>query len=723
VSVLEVRGLSTEIRLRDATVHAVDQVSLTVNEGETLGLVGESGCGKTMLGTSIIRLLPPGGRILGGEVVLGGRDLVRLSAAEMRKVRGGEIGMVFQDPLTSLDPTMPVGRQIAETVRQHKGVSRKAALDRAGEVLALVGMPRPSERLNDYPHQLSGGLRQRVMIAMALANEPRLLIADEPTTALDVTIQAQILDLIDSLKDRLQMAVILITHDLGVIAERADRTNVMYAGRIVEHATTVELFDHMRHPYTEALLASIPKMDQDARHRLYSIPGLPPELTRPFTSCRFAPRCQYVQATCREEDPQLEGPDPAHQFACFFPTQTSADDVEAIDKLAGTEAAAVVTEPARVPPGNAAGGSGGVVPPGNAAGGSGGVVPPGNGAVPDGQRRLVPLLQLTGVSKEFPVTAGVLQRRTGSVKAVTDVSVEVRGGETFGLVGESGCGKTTIGRMMVALEKPTAGRVVFDGNDLGALSSKQVRKLHSDLQLVFQDPYASLDPRMRVGAILREPLAIQAIGTRAEQRRRIEELLDEVGLGRNAAERFPHEFSGGQRQRIGLARALALNPKLIVADEPVSALDVSIRSQILNLMKRLQADHSLTYLIISHDLSVVRYMADRVGVMYLGRLVEIGTVNDVYERTAHPYTSGLLASIPVPVPRHYRAVGVGVKGELPSALEPPSGCVFRTRCPRAQQICADEVPPVVSFGDEHRAACHFPLQTPVGVELSGRLAD
>ena len=701
MSVLEVRGLSAEIQLRDATVHAVDQVSLTVDEGETLGLVGESGCGKTMLGTSIIRLLPPGGRIVSGEVVLGGRDLVRLSAAQMRKVRGGEIGMVFQDPLTSLDPTMPIGRQIAESVRQHQGVSRKAALDRAGEVLALVGMPRPSERLDDYPHQLSGGLRQRVMIAMALANEPRLLIADEPTTALDVTIQAQILDLIDSLKERLQMAVILITHDLGVIAERADRTYVMYAGRIVEHATTVELFDQMRHPYTEALLASIPKMDQDARHRLYSIPGLPPELTSPFTSCRFAPRCRYAQPTCREEDPQLEGPDPAHQFACFFPTQTSAADVEAIDELSSTEAVAVVTEPIQ----------------------SEGVVPPGNGAAPDGERRLLPLLQLTGVSKEFPVTAGMLQRKTGSVKAVTDVSVEVRVGETFGLVGESGCGKTTIGRMMVALEKPTAGRVIFDGHDLGGLPSKQVRKLRSDLQLVFQDPYASLDPRMRVGAILREPLAIQAIGTRAEQRLRVEELLDEVGLGRNATERFPHEFSGGQRQRIGLARALALNPKLIVADEPVSALDVSIRSQILNLMKRLQADHSLTYLIISHDLSVVRYMADRVGVMYLGRLVEIGTVQDVYERTAHPYTSGLLASIPVPLPRHQRAAGVGVKGELPSAIEPPSGCVFRTRCPRAQEICADEVPPLVTFGAEHLAACHFPLQTPVGLPAASVAAD
>jgi peptide/nickel transport system ATP-binding protein len=728
VSVLEVRDLQAEIRLRDSIVRAVDRVSLTVSEGETLGLVGESGCGKTMLGTSIIRLLPPGGLITGGQVLLGNRDLVQLSAAEMRRVRGGEIGMVFQDPMTSLDPTMPIGRQIAESVQQHKGISRKAAMERAGEVLALVGMPRPSERLDDYPHQLSGGLRQRVMIAMALANEPALLIADEPTTALDVTIQAQILDLIDGLKSRLKMAVILITHDLGVIAERADRTYVMYAGRIVEHATTAQLFDQMRHPYTEALLASIPKLDQDARHRLYSIPGLPPELTRSFSSCRFAPRCQYAQPQCREEDPQLGGSDPAHEFACFFPTQTSAADAEAIEALGDAQAAAVAagTQPADTAAiadvaeltavaGAAAAADGtaeltvsevAVVVAGGAAAGNG-------AAGPDAAGR--PLLVLSGVSKEFPVTAGVMQRKTGSVKAVTEVSIEVRVGETFGLVGESGCGKTTIGRMMVALEKPTAGQVVFEGSDLGALPSKQVRKLRSDLQLVFQDPYASLDPRMRVGAILREPLAIQAMGTRAEQRARTEELLDEVGLSHSAADRFPHEFSGGQRQRIGLARALALSPKLIVADEPVSALDVSIRSQILNLMKRLQADHSLTYLIISHDLSVVRYMADRVGVMYLGRLVEIGTVADVYERTAHPYTSGLLASIPVPMPAHQRQSGGGITGELPSALDPPSGCVFRTRCPRAQEICAEVVPPSLSFGGQHSAACHFPLQTPAEV--------
>ncbi len=690
MSVLEIRDLRVEIRLRGSTVHAVNGVDLEVAEGETLGLVGESGCGKTMLGSSIIRLLPPGGLITGGQVRLAGRDLAGLSNADMRSVRGGDIGMVFQDPMTSLDPTMSIGRQIAESVQQHKGVSRKDGLERAAEVLALVGMPRPAERLDDYPHQLSGGLRQRVMIALALANEPKLLIADEPTTALDVTIQAQILDLIDSLRQRLRMAVILITHDLGVIAERADNTYVMYAGRIAEHASTPALFSSMRHPYTEALLASIPKVDQDARHPLYSIPGVPPELTGTLTGCRFAPRCQYAQPDCRETDPALAGPDTAHEFACFHPTAISADDLSAIDSLGRAEAAEAGPTPEAVPP----------------------VLTLSVAAPGDPGSAVAPLLQLTGVGKEFPVTSGVFQRRTGSVKAVTDVSFEIRPGETFGLVGESGCGKTTIGRMMVALERPTAGKIEFAGNELDALTSKQIRKLRSDLQLVFQDPYASLDPRMRVGTILREPLAIQAIGTRDEQRVRTVELLDEVGLSQSALDRFPHEFSGGQRQRIGLARALALNPRLIVADEPVSALDVSIRSQILNLMKRLQADHALTYLVISHDLSVVRYMADRIGVMYLGRLVEIGTVADVYEQAAHPYTAGLLASIPVPSPQRTRPAA-GVQGELPSALNPPSGCVFRTRCPSAQAICSEERPPSLSFGGEHRAACHFPLQSPL----------
>jgi peptide/nickel transport system ATP-binding protein len=692
MSALEVKNLTTHIRLRRTTVQAVERVSFHVDAGETLGLVGESGCGKSMTGNSIMRLLPPGGRIVDGEILLDGRDLVPLSDTEMRKVRGNEVGMVFQDPMTSLNPTMTIGRQIAESVELHRDVTRKGALDRAAEVLSLVGMPRPAERLGDFPHQLSGGLRQRVMIAMALACDPKVLIADEPTTALDVTIQAQILTLLEDLKARLGMAIILITHDLGVIAGRADRTMVMYAGRIIESAETSKLFSRMRHPYTEALLASIPQIDQDTSQVLYSIPGLPPDLTDPPTGCRFAARCRYVQEHCRQEDPPLAG-DADHPYACFYPTSSDADD------LAGTSR--ILSEP--------------VVIGGESLDTAVTISSNGfrrNGSIgPD----VEPLIRLRGVTKEFTITAGaVLQRKIGTLKAVTDVSLDIRSGETFGLVGESGCGKTTIGRMMVALEKPTEGEILFGDQNVAAMRGGRLRTTRSDLQLMFQDPYASLDPRMRVGGIIREPLTVQGRGSRSEQDKRTRDLLGEVGLSPTALQRYPHEFSGGQRQRIGLARALALNPKLIVADEPVSALDVSIRSQILNLMRRLQSDYNLTYMVISHDLSVVRYMADRIGVMYLGKLVEIGNGDDIYHRTAHHYTAGLLSAIPVPNPEIERSKrGQGIIGELPSPLNPPSGCRFRTRCPRAEQKCADEVPPLVSFGGEHLAACHFPLQTPV----------
>jgi len=669
VSLLEIEDLRTYIRLRNAEVRAVDGVTLSVEPGETVGLVGESGCGKTMTGMSIMRLLPTGGYIKSGAIRLDGRDLATLSDSAMRKVRGNEIGMVFQDPMTSLNPTMTIGNQIAESVRLHRNASKAEAMARAEEVLGLVGMPRPSERLAYYPHQLSGGLRQRVMIAMALACEPKLLIADEPTTALDVTIQAQILSLLDELKARLGMAMLLITHDMGVIAGRADRVMVMYAGKIVEGSTTERLFADMRHPYTEALLASIPQLDQDTTQRLYSIPGLPPDLTNPPSGCRFEPRCRYATEECRASEPPLGGPDLAHPYACFHPVGESAESLWA--RAAGE----------------------------------------GNAARSIGDDILV----LDHVVKEFPVTAGaVLQRKIGTVKAVSDVSLTVRRGETFGLVGESGCGKTTIGRLVVALEQPTAGSIVFDGQDLTKLTGRRLRQVRKNLQLMFQDPYASLDPRMRVGSILREPLQIQSVGTRQEQDERVAELLREVGLSPKAVTLYPHEFSGGQRQRIGLARALALSPQLIVADEPVSALDVSIRSQILNLMKRLQEAHGLTYIVISHDLSVVRYLADRIGVMYLGKLVEVGTGTDIYESAAHPYTAGLLATIPVPKPELERTKREpAIRGELPSALNPPSGCRFRTRCPRAEEICTAEEPPFQFFGGEHIAACHFPLQTPL----------
>jgi peptide/nickel transport system ATP-binding protein len=715
VSLLEVKDLRTQINLRNATVRAVDGVSFSVEPGETLGLVGESGCGKTMTGMSIMRLLPPGGHIAGGHILFGDYDLATADMATMRKIRGNEIGMVFQDPMTSLNPTMNIGNQIAESVRLHRGVSKAEALDRAKEVMSLVGMPRPAERLEDYPHQLSGGLRQRVMIAMALACEPKLLVADEPTTALDVTIQAQILTLLDELKAKLGMAMILITHDMGVIAGRADRVMVMYAGQIVESAETVELFERMRHPYTEALLASIPQLDQDITQRLYSIPGIPPDLTHPPTGCRFAARCRYATDKCRAEDPKLGGPDAAHPFACFYPREISVEEL--VDAGPATAVAAEAPEGA-VPVGQVAelGADAFEVAPVFVAGPSGEVASllSSSGSTRTGEV----VLELVHVVKEFTVTAGaVLQRKVGTVKATSDVSFKVNRGETFGLVGESGCGKTTIGRMIVALEKPTSGQILFEGRDIFSLDSSELRVERRHLQLMFQDPYASLDPRMRVGSIIREPLTIQKMGDKRAQGKRVAELLAEVGLNPQSVNRYPHEFSGGQRQRIGLARALALNPKVIVADEPVSALDVSIRSQILNLMKSLQATHGLTYVLISHDLSVVRYLADRIGVMYLGKLVEVGTGQDIYERAAHPYTAGLLKTIPVPNPTVERNKrGVAVKGELPSPLNPPSGCRFRTRCPLAQDICAEVEPPMTTFGGEHEAACHFPLQTPVTLQ-------
>jgi peptide/nickel transport system ATP-binding protein len=676
---LELDGVQTEIRLRRSVVHALDGVSLTVDPGECLGIVGESGCGKTMTALSIMRLLPPGGHIVGGKIMLDGKEISTLSDNDMRHVRGNEVGMIFQDPMTSLNPTMTIGDQISETVVLHRGASAAEAKARAVEVLGLVGMPWPAERVNNYPHQVSGGMRQRVMIAMALACEPKLLIADEPTTALDVTIQKQILELIDSLRKRLSMAVILVTHDLGVIAGRADRTVVMYAGKVAESTTTTRLFGNPRHPYTEALFEALPEKAADSSRRLYNIPGMPPDLTNPPTGCRFAARCRYAQEICRAEEPELKGDSWEHVFRCFFPVGNDEREKRIAELLVAEEKAAETA------------------------------VEPAVAATADGE-----LLRVEHLVKNFPVTSGaVLQRKVGEVSAVADVSFAIVPGQTFGMVGESGCGKTTIGRLIVGLEKATSGSIFLEGEDLTRLSNRERRRRSGKVQLMFQDSYASMDPRMRVGPILREPLAIQRRGSRKEQQAKIDEILDEVGLPRAAVQRYPHEFSGGQRQRLGLARALILRPQLIVADEPVSALDVSIQAQILNLMKDLQRDHGLTYMFISHDLSVVRYLSNNIGVMYLGKLVEIGPANDVYYRPVHPYTRGLIDTIPNADPVVEKSkVTKGVAGELPSALDPPSGCRFRTRCPRAQEICALQEPPLRPFGGAHLAACHFPLREP-----------
>jgi peptide/nickel transport system ATP-binding protein len=665
-SLLSVNNLKVQFSSRKSFVTAVDDFSLTINPGECVGLVGESGCGKTTTGLAIMRLLPNNGHIAGGTIELDGVNLATLSEKEMQAQRGNAVALIPQDPMSSLNPTMKIGRQIGEGLRIHNGASEAEARKRALEVLEMVDMPRPAERLDQYPFELSGGLRQRVIIAMGLVCNPKLLIADEPTTALDVTIQAQILDLIDNLRTELNMGVLLITHDMGVIAGRSDRVVVMYAGKRAEQAPTMELFHSMRHPYTQALLASMPNLENASKHELASIAGLPPDLSKEIVGCRFAPRCAYATDQCRASEPALTETGES-AYACFNPVGGPAPVV-----VRSRETAAAA-----------------------------------KGATKE-------LLRVEGLVKEFPIKAGFIRHKVGSISAVSSVNFSINEGETFGLVGESGCGKTTIGRMVVGLDGPTGGEVFFDGKLVSAKHHKPTRADRRERQMMFQDPYSSLNPRMKVAQILGEPLQVQGEGTRAERRERVSELLLSVGLEPRAADRYPHEFSGGQRQRIGLARALALNPRLIVADEPVSALDVSIQAQILNLMKDLQQVHNLSYVFVSHDLAVVYYMADTIGVMYLGKIVEIGDAESVFRSPAHPYTQGLLDAVPVPEPTEARARrGRQVTGELPSPMNPPSGCRFRTRCPRAQDICANEEPAFASYGATQEAACHFPLKTPV----------
>jgi peptide/nickel transport system ATP-binding protein len=668
---LTVEELQVTFAMRANRVTAVDDVSFSVEPGECVGIVGESGCGKTTTGMAIMRLLAGNGTISGGRILFDDKDLATIPEAEMRHYRGNGIALIPQDPLTSLNPTTRIGRQIAEGYRIHRGASQDEADRRALEVLEMVEMPQPKERVRQYPFELSGGLRQRVIIAMGLVCEPKLLIADEPTTALDVTIQAQILDIFDRLRADLGMSVVLITHDMGVIAGRTDRVVVMYAGKKVEEATTVELFAKMHHPYTQALLASVPSLEFATKTKLRHIPGLPPDLSLELHGCRFAPRCPRVTDECRTGYPGPFDDGPDHSYACIHPVDGPAPPLEPED-VASHDV------------------------------GDGGTAP---------------LLEVEGLVKEFPIRKGLLRRKTGAIHAVSGVTFEILEGETFGLVGESGCGKTTIGRMIVGIETSDRGAIRFEGREMTRLSRRQARRSHKDRQMMFQDPYSSLDPRMRVREIVREPLAVQHLGSRSEQHRRVDELLESVGLDpASAGDRHPHEFSGGQRQRIGLARALALNPKLIVADEPVSALDVSIQAQILNLMRDLQRERGLSYVMVSHDLAVVYYMADTIGVMYLGKLVEMGDAESVFRTPAHPYTRGLLDAVPIPDPEEARRGKTpSVHGELPSAANPPSGCRFRTRCPRAQDVCAVEEPPFRGFGPRHTAACHFPLVEPVEI--------
>ena len=667
---LDIRDLHTDIEIRSGVVHALSGVDLHVNPGETLGIVGESGSGKTMTALSLMGLLPQGGSVSSGQIILDGQDLTKLALKEKRKLRGTKVGMIFQDPLTSLNPTMKIGLQVCEPLRVHEKLSKKEALARAVEILKRVGMPRPEVVINNYPHQLSGGMRQRVMIAMALVCKPRILIADEPTTALDVTTQMQILDLIDELRDEYKMGVILITHDLGVVAGHTDRVAVMYAGRIVETAPTKTLFTEPKHRYTSSLMAALPERALAAGTKLFSIPGAPPSLTNLPVGCRFAARCLWATDECRAGYPDLSG-DENHTFSCFHPVQE------------GDESPAVLQ--AKLNPNKAE-----------------------DTANSTPQISHEVLLDVKEASREYESAgSGFFKRDKGIVSAVDRVSITVEKGETYGLVGESGCGKSTVGRLIAGLEPPSGGAIELDGRDLATLKGRDAVRIHRDVQMMFQDSYAAMDPRMRIDQILAEPMSIQKTGNARQIAERIMEILEQVGLTEEILDRYPHEFSGGQLQRIGFARSLTLAPDLIVADEPVSALDVSVQAQVLNLMKDLQQELGLSYLFISHDLAVVQYMADRIGVMYLGRIVEEGPAHEVVKNPKHPYTKALIDSIPVPDPEFkHDESAIKLTGEPPSAVNPPEGCRFRPRCPFAGEEC--KVQPMLT-DETHRVACHHPL--------------
>ena len=708
---LEVRGLVTHFATDRGVVAAVNGVDLEVLADETVAVVGESGCGKSVTALSILGLVDAPGRVVAGSIRYRGEDLLGKTPEQMQRIRGNEIAMIFQEPMSSLNPVHAIGEQVIEALRIHRGLRKRQALARTLEMLRLVGIPSPEQRVFDYPHQFSGGMRQRVMIAMALSCDPALLIADEPTTALDVTIQAQILELIRELSPRFGTAVVIITHDLGVVAEMAQRVVVMYAGQVVEQAATADLFAAPRHPYTRALLRSIPNIEAPRGARLTPITGAVPDPLRLPPGCAFAPRCEFAVDRCRQGPPPLLPAGDARLARCLLydTAAADADDEEAVAADGFPGGGSRDTVPAGGLPADPGGDTAARAtaerfPGGSPTGSTGAAVTPGGatGAVAGDDV----LLEARGLTMHFPVTAGIFRHVVGHVRAVDGVDFDIARGETLGLVGESGCGKSTTGRLLLRLLRATGGSVRFEGAPVFTLQGEALRALRRDMQIVFQDPFSSLNPRMTVRDMLAEPFVIH--GRRRAAHDRVPELLRRVGLAPEHAARYPHQFSGGQRQRIGIARALALAPKLLVCDEPVSALDVSIQAQVLNLLQELQRDLGLTYLFIAHDLSVVRHICDRVAVMYLGQIVEQTDAGRLFAEPAHPYTQALLSAVPHVDPRRRRQ-RVALAGDVPNAAAPPSGCRFHTRCPYAQPHCRDHQPELTSVDGarNHQAACHL----------------
>ncbi|MEW1811398.1 ABC transporter ATP-binding protein [Pseudarthrobacter phenanthrenivorans] len=682
-AVLSVRDLNVRFNSENGVVHAVRGVDFDLMPGKTLGIVGESGSGKSVTSLAIMGLLPPTAQV-SGSVRLKGQELLGLSDKAMCGYRGNDLAMVFQDPLSSLTPVFTVGTQIIEALTIHNpAMSKRAKEARAVELLAMVGIPSPRERLKAFPHEFSGGMRQRVMIAIAIANNPRVLIADEPTTALDVTIQAQVLEVLHTAQEETGAAVVMITHDLGVVAGMADDIMVMYAGKPVETGAVDDIYYNPRMPYTMGLLGAVPRVDAAEKSSLVPIEGMPPNLLTAPTGCSFAPRCPLASDACLDGEPALAPVDggAGHRAACIK-SGSLGGTVDVHDVFAA--------------------------PP----------VPVSRfDAIPRAERTTV--LQLNNVRKHFPLTRGALiKRRIGTVKAVDGLSFDIREGECFSIVGESGSGKTTTLLEIMEFHPDQDGDVV-----IGGLSNKQAAdartkgRMRRELQMVFQDPTGALDPRFTVYEVLAEPLQNAGMD-KAAIKKRIMELMKLVGLQPDHVNRFPNQFSGGQRQRIGIARALAVNPKLVVLDEPVSALDVSVQAGVINLLDHLRAELGLSYLLVAHDLSVVRHISNRVAVMYLGKIVEIGEVDRVFDNPRHPYTRALLSAIPVPDPHLERTrERIILQGDLPSPLQAPKGCNFATRCPvfaalppARQEKCLTLEPPLeaAASATDQQFACFYP---------------
>lgn len=711
-SIFSIDDLHVTFGHGEGAVLAADGVSLSVGQGEILGLVGESGSGKSASMISALRLNHDHVDVsVSGRVDLDGKSVFELSSRELRKLRSETVSVVFQDSAASLNPVRPVGYQLDDAVRAYRpeisGAERRAEAIR---LFRLVGIPDPETRYEQYPHEFSGGMRQRAMIAMAVAKEPKLLVADEPTTALDATVQAQVLSSLIKSAQATGSGLVLITHDLGVIAEYADSVAVMYAGRIVEHGPVREVFASPTHPYTLGLLASIPRLDGE-RRPLMSIPGHPPTRTPGTIGCSFAPRCALAgdRLTCQQDDPKLTPVANGRAAACHF-SDEMPDEIIRVESKFG-EVVARPVENGRVARRRAAS----------------------DAEEPGARERAdtatdLDVMSVVELGKHYPIKKGLFRRTVGHVRAVDGVDLTLRRGETIGLVGESGSGKSTTARLLMNLEPATAGHVQIDGVSLDEIRKFPERKAFGRrVQIVFQDPFASLDPRQSVRELLAEPMIIHGMYDRAKRTERVGELLELVGLSRNVAGRRPAQFSGGQRQRIAIARALALEPEVLILDEPVSALDVSIQAQILNLLKRLQDQLGMAYLFISHDLGVVRQVSDQVLVMYLGKVMESGPTEAVLRSPGHPYTFALSAAVPNPNPyARGSQLQVLLEGEAPSPANPPSGCVFRTRCWRADEICARDLP--TGAGDRsqnHLIACFHPISvegiTEAEVRESGSL--